>query len=72
MEVNRIKWDEAMNDRCLERLRYSSPRDAGASRKRVHASEVPQDGRSAGVAQESIRAIGVGESMECKWISDWV
>lgn len=71
MEVNRIKWDEEMNKRCMERVRYLSPKGANPAQKRGNALELPYGVRPPmDSAEDGIRAFGIGELMECKWLTD--
>lgn len=72
MKVNRIKWNEKMNERCWKRLGYMSlsSENIPVDSKNVKLQTKTNRADPVDEPQMGVHAIGVGERMECELFAD--
>ena len=66
MKVNRIKWNEEMNKRCLKRLGNMQPLQKTNTVKVESRSNNNSQQQHQAETFTDTRAIGVGECIECE------
>ncbi len=72
MKVNRIKWNEEMNERCWKRLGYI-PQSSETNTVKSKNVKLQSKTNRAVIVDEprmGFHAIGVGERMECELFAD--